>query len=101
MRIVVLDALTINPGDLKWDSLQKLGNCTIFDRTPTDQLLARAEQAEILLTNKTVLNESVIKSLPLLRYIGVMATGYNVVCIEATEARNVLVTNVPEYDTAP
>jgi glycerate dehydrogenase len=97
MHIVVLDAFTLNPGDLSWDSLRALGPCAIHDRTPAEQVVARAENCEIVLTNKTVLSREIIRRLPRLRYIGVLATGYNVVDIDAARERNVPVTNVPNY----
>jgi glycerate dehydrogenase len=99
MNIVILDAYTLNPGDLSWDALHKLGNCEIYDRTPPDKVVQRAANAEIVLTNKTVLTSKEINQLPKLKYIGVLATGYNVVDIEAAKARNIIVTNVPSYGT--
>lgn len=100
MKIVVLDGYTLNPGDLAWDDLEKLGECTVHDRTAPDQVLARARDAEIVLTNKTVLSGEIIDSLPKLQYIGVLATGYNVVDVEAAARRGIPVTNIPEYGTA-
>ncbi|MEK9139046.1 MAG: D-2-hydroxyacid dehydrogenase, partial [Bacteroidota bacterium] len=79
MRIVVLDGHTLNPGDLSWAELESLGECTVHERTPEDKVLARSEGAGILLTNKTLLRENSILQLPDLKYIGVLATGYNVV----------------------
>ncbi len=99
MRIVVLDGHTLNPGDLDWDELESLGECEIYDRTAPDDVVNRARHAEIVLTNKTVLDASVIERLPELRYIGVMATGYNVVDIEAAAGKQIPVTNVPTYGT--
>jgi glycerate dehydrogenase len=98
-KIVVLDGFTLNPGDLSWDDLKALGSCEIHDRTPSEQTVARAKGAEILLTNKTVLDRASIRSLPEARYIGVLATGYNVVDIAAARERRVVVTNVPDYGT--
>ena len=98
-KIVVLDSYTLNPGDLRWDGIESLGNCEIFDRTPPADVLSRSAGAEIILTNKTVLDRSVIEQLPDLKYIGVMATGYNVVDKEAASGHGVIVTNVPEYAT--
>jgi len=95
----VLDGFTLNPGDLSWDDLRFLGDCSIFDRTKPDEMLNRARGAEIILTNKTVLDRDAIETLPDLKYIGVMATGYNVVDIEAASERYIPVTNVPEYGT--
>ena len=97
MRIVVLDGHTLNPGDLSWAGLEALGPTTVYDRTPPDQIAARAADGEIVLTNKTVLSREIIRQLPRLRYIGVLATGYNVVDLEAARERNVPVTNVPNY----
>jgi glycerate dehydrogenase len=98
-RIVVLDGYTLNPGDLSWQGLFALGDCRIYDRTPADCLVERARDAEILLTNKTVLGQEVLERLPLLRYIGVLATGYNVVDVSAARQRGIPVTNVPTYGT--
>jgi len=97
MDIVVLDGHTLNPGDLSWAPLEGLGRCKVHDRTPPEQTVARAAEAEIVLTNKTVLDRSVIEQLPEMRYIGVLATGYNVVDVAAARERDVVVTNVPAY----
>ncbi len=99
MRIVVLDGFTLNPGDLSWAELQALGPCDIYDRTPPEEVLTRAAKAEIVLTNKTLLKREQIEALPELRYIGVLATGYNVVDVEAARERRIPVTNVPSYGT--
>ncbi len=99
MRIVVLDGYTTNPGDLSWAELEKLGDCMIYDRTPAGQVVARAAGAQIALTNKTLLMRETLDQLPELKYIGVLATGYNVVDLEAAARRNILVTNVPSYAT--
>ncbi|MFC1650666.1 D-2-hydroxyacid dehydrogenase [Candidatus Latescibacterota bacterium] len=98
-KIVVLDGYTLNPGDLSWQDMESLGNCEIYARTPPREVLSRAGGAEILLTNKTVLDRKIIENLPGLKYIGVMATGYNVVDMEAAGEYGVIVTNVPEYAT--
>jgi glycerate dehydrogenase len=98
-RIVVLDGYTLNPGDLSWEGLFALGDCHVYDRTPADCLVERARDAEILLTNKTVLNRDVLVRLPALRYIGVLATGYNVVDVAVARQRGIPVTNVPTYGT--
>jgi len=100
MRIVVLDGYTLNPGDLNWNDLNSLGSCKVYDRTAQAELPQRAAEGEILLTNKTVLNAATIQSLPQLQYIGVLATGTNVVDLPAARARGVPVTNVPAYSTA-
>ena len=99
MNIVVLDGHTLNPGDLNWTPLHALGNCVIHERTPTAELLNRATDADVLLTNKVVLNRDTIALLPKLKYIGVFATGYNVVDVAAAKARAIPVTNVPAYGT--
>jgi len=99
MRIVVFDGYTTNPGDLSWGELEKLGDCRIYDRTPDDQVIARATGARIVLTNKTPLMRETLDRLPELKYIGVLATGYNVVDMEAAARRNIVVTNVPSYST--
>ena len=99
MNIVVLDGHTLNPGDLSWAPLESLGDCTIYDRTPADETLVRAADAEIVLTNKTALPRETIERLPRLQYIGVLATGYNIVDVEAARRRGITVTNVPDYAT--
>ena len=98
-RIVVLDGYTLNPGDLSWDGLSALGQLTVHDRTPGDQILARAEGADILFVNKTPLDAATLAALPGVRYIGVLATGYNVVDIAAARDRGITVTNIPTYGT--
>jgi glycerate dehydrogenase len=98
-KIVVLDGYTLNPGDLNWEDLEAMGKCTVYDRTGPDEVLKRAEDAEIVLTNKTVLSSDLIAKLPALKYIGVLATGYNVVDVEAAGERGIVVTNVPAYST--
>ncbi len=100
MHIVVLDGFTLNPGDLDWNELQALGSCNIYERTSPGQLLERAAKAHALLTNKTVITKVQLEKLPDLRYIGVLATGTNVVDIPAASARGIVVTNVPAYGTA-
>jgi glycerate dehydrogenase len=99
MNLVVLDGFTLNPGDLSWEDLQSLGPCAIFDRTPPAELLRRAADADILLTNKAALTAGTIQNLPRLKYIGVLATGTNVVDLAAARARGIPVTNVPAYGT--
>lgn len=100
MKIVVLDGYTLNPGDLSWKALEALGEVVVYDRTAPEQLTERAEGAEALLTNKVVLNEKAIQSLPALKYIGVLATGYNVVDLEAARKQKIVVTNIPAYSTS-
>ncbi|MSU57394.1 MAG: D-2-hydroxyacid dehydrogenase [Pedosphaera sp.] len=99
MKIVVLDGFTLNPGDLSWDELKALGDCEIFDRTPPELVLARCRDVEIILTNKTVLTREQLAQLPRLKYIGVLATGTNVVDLAAAHERGIAVTNVPAYGT--
>lgn len=99
-RIVVLDGHTLNPGDLSWTALEALGDCTIHAHTPTAEIVARAAGAPIILTNKTPLSAATLAALPDLRYIGVLATGYNVVDVAAARARGIPVANVPLYGTA-
>ena len=100
MKIVVLDGYTLNPGDLSWNELELLGKCEIYERTASLQIIERAKGAEIVLTNKTVLDSEIISSLDKLRYIGVLATGYNVVDVAAAGKRGIAVTNIPTYGTA-
>ncbi len=99
MQIVVLDGYTLNPGDLNWDAMHSLGECTIHERTASDDVVSRARDAEVVFTNKTIIDGDAIRSLPKLRYIGVLATGYNIVEVRAAQARGVIVTNVPTYGT--
>ncbi len=99
MKIVVLDGYTLNPGDLSWSGFQDLGEVTIYDRTSSEELLERCKGAEALITNKTVLSAEIMDKLPDLKYIGVLATGYNVVDIDAARARGIVVTNIPAYST--
>jgi glycerate dehydrogenase len=99
MKIVVLDGYTLNPGDLSWDGLKEFGDVIIHDRTPSDKILERSKGAEILFTNKTPLTADTLNVLPDLRYIGVLATGYNIIDIEAAKKRGITVTNVPAYST--
>jgi glycerate dehydrogenase len=99
MKIVVLDGYTLNPGDLDWTVFEPLGELEIHDRTPPEQVLERARGAQAVLTNKTVLDRGILSGLPELRYIGVLATGYNVVDVEAAREKGIAVTNVPAYGT--
>ncbi len=99
MNIVILDGYTLNPGDLSWEPLQALGHCDIYDRTPAEAVVQRAAHAEIVFTNKTLLYRSEIFQLPKLQYIGVLATGYNVVDVQVARERQIVVTNVPAYGT--
>ena len=99
MKIVVLDGYGINPGDLSWEALEQLGEVTVFDRTSAEDVVKRLKDAEVALTNKVVIRENEMSQLPKLKYIGVLATGYNVVDIEAAKKRNIVVTNIPAYST--
>lgn len=99
MKIVILDGYTANPGDLSWDGLKELGELTAYDRTSPEELLPRAQGAQVLLTNKVILNADAMAALPQLRYIGVLATGYNVVDVAEAHRRGIVVTNIPAYST--
>src|SRR5690349_9000097 len=99
MKIVVLDGHTLNPGDLTWLPLQKLGSCEIHERSTADEIVPRSKEAAIILTNKVVLNRAYMEAVPTLKYIGVTATGYNIVDVAAARERQIVVTNVPTYGT--
>ena len=99
MKIVILDGFTANPGDLSWAELEALGQVTVYERTLPSETVARAAEADMVLTNKVVVSKEVMDQLPHLKYIGVLATGYNVVDIEAAHQRGITVTNVPAYST--
>ena len=99
MKIVILDAYTANPGDLSWGSLKEMGEVTVYERTRREEIAGRAADADIVLTNKVVMDREMMALLPRLKYIGVLATGYNVVDIEAARERDIIVTNVPAYST--
>ena len=99
MRIVVLDGYTLNPGDLSWDGLRACGTCEIHPRTPAELVVERSREADIVITNKIELGREEIGQLPRLKYIGVTATGYNIVDLAAARGRGIPVTNVPTYGT--
>lgn len=99
MKITVLDGFGLNPGDLSWDRMDELGDLTVYDRTAPEDTYDRSKDSEILITNKTRLEADMIERLPKLRYIGVLATGYNVVDTDAAHAHGVTVTNIPAYST--
>jgi glycerate dehydrogenase len=99
MKIVILDGYTENPGDLSWEGFQSLGELTVYDRTPSDKTVERIGGAEIVITNKTVVSRQVFDACPSIRYVGVLATGYNVVDVEAAKERGIPVTNIPTYGT--
>lgn len=98
-KIVILDGYRINPDDLSWDDITKLGDVTIYDRTAPNQVLSHIGDADIVLTNKTVIDAATIKAKPQLRYIGVLATGTNVVDVNAAKEAGIIVTNIPAYST--
>jgi len=98
-KIVVLDGYPLNPGDLSWEQLHALGRCTVHDRTAAADILPRCEGAEVVLTNKVLISAAAMEQLPALRYIGVMATGYNIVDTAAAAQRSIVVANVPTYGT--
>ena len=100
MKIVILDGYTENPGDLSWEGFEKLGDLTVYDRTPADKIAERIEGAEAVIINKTPLSAETIAGCPTLKYIGVLATGYNVVDIQAAKDRGIPVCNIPTYGTA-
>ena len=99
MKIVVLDGYTLNPGDLSWDGLNRLGEVAVYDRTAADDILERVSDADIVLTNKTPLSADTLGKCRNLRYIGVLATGYNVVDVKAASELGITVTNIPSYGT--
>ena len=99
MKIVELDGYAANPGDLSWEPLKDLGELTVYDRTPASLVVERAKDAEIILINKVIISDEVLSQLPHLKYIGVLATGYNVVDVKAATKRGIVVTNIPAYST--
>lgn len=99
LTIVVLDGYSLNPGDLNWQKLESIGKCTFFERTPADELAERIEEADIALTNKVPFSRDILSEAARLKYIGVTATGYNIVDIDAARERGIVVTNVPTYGT--
>jgi glycerate dehydrogenase len=100
MKIVILDGYTLNPGDLDWAPLHQLGNVTVYDRSREDEIVERAADAEIILVNKVVLSEKILDQLPNVKYIGVMATGFNNIDVAAAQKHNITVTNVKAYGPA-
>ncbi|MBO1362683.1 D-2-hydroxyacid dehydrogenase [Prevotella sp. A2931] len=99
MKIVELDGHAVNPGDLSWDGLKDFGELVVYPRTPAEKVVERAQGAEIILVNKVKITEEILDQLPTLRYIGILATGYNVVDIDAAKKRGIIVTNIPAYST--
>lgn len=100
MKIVVLDGCTLNPGDLSWSGFETLGQVQVYDRTPQEKTVERIGDSELVLTNKTAITREIMEQCPDLRYIGVLATGYNVVDVKAAGERGIVVTNIPSYGTA-
>ncbi len=99
MKIVVLDGYTLNPGDITWDGFKKLGELVCYDRTPADKILERIADADVVITNKTPITRATIEAKPNLKYVGVLATGYNVVDVAAAREKGIPVTNIPTYGT--
>ena len=99
MKIVILDGYTENPGDLSWSGMEELGEVTVYDRTPDELVVERIGDAEIVYTNKTPVSKSTLETCPAIKYIGVLATGYNVVDVEAAKEKGILVSNIPAYGT--
>lgn len=99
MKIVILDGFALNPGDISWNSLEKLGDVKVYDRTPADMIIERIGNAEIIITNKTVITKEVMGKAPRIKYIGVLATGYNNIDIITAKAMGITVCNVPAYST--
>ncbi|MCL2000676.1 MAG: D-2-hydroxyacid dehydrogenase [Planctomycetes bacterium] len=99
MKTVVLDGYTLNPGDITWDGFKKLGEFVCYDRTPADKILERIADAEAIITNKTPITKETLAAKPNIKYIGVLATGYNVVDVDAAKAKGIPVTNIPTYGT--
>ncbi|CUH96855.1 hypothetical protein P22_2966 [Propionispora sp. 2/2-37] len=98
--MVVLDGYTLNPGDLSWSALERIGQCTVYDRTPADKIIERIGDAQIVITNKTPITREIFAACPQIGYVGVLATGYNVVDVAAAKERNIVVTNIPTYGTS-
>lgn len=99
MKIVILDGYTVNPGDLDWNPVKELGELEIYDRTPPEKVIERSLGAKIVITNKVILDDDIMAQLPDLKYIGVIATGYNVVDLEGARKRDIVITNIPNYST--
>lgn len=99
MKIVVLDGYTLNPGDISWDAVKQFGEVTIYDRTPAEQIVERIGDADVVLTNKGVLNREVLQACKNLKFVGTLATGYNTIDIQAAKELGIVVSNVPAYGT--
>ena len=100
MKIVLLDTYTLNPRDLSWDNIQALGDCSIYERTAPEEVIERCKEAEAVFTNKIIFTKEIMAQLPHLKYIGVIATGYNVIDLANARERDIVVTNIPAYSTA-
>ena len=100
MKIVVLDGYTLNPGDITWEGLEKLGEVTVYDRTKAEDVIERIGDAQAVYTNKTPITRETLDACPNVKFIGVLATGYNIVDIEAAQEKNIPVANIPTYGTA-
>ena len=99
MKIVILDAYTLNPSDLSWEKIKSLGETTIYDFTPPHLVIERSKNADILIVNKVIINEEILQALPKLKFIALTATGYNNIDIQATKKRNIPISNIRNYGT--
>lgn len=99
MHIVILDGFALNPGDLGWSNIEELGNCTVYDRTPPEKIVERAKGAQAIFINKVTIDKKIISQLPELKFIGILATGYNVIDIDAAKEAGIVVANIPAYST--
>ena len=99
IKIVVLDGYTENPGDLSWDGLKQFGEVTVYDRTPKDQVIARIGGAQAIFSNKVVIDAQIMDACPMMKFVGLLSTGYNVVDIATAKARGIVVCNIPAYST--
>lgn len=99
MKLVVLDGRTVNQGDLSWEAFDCMADCTVYESTACDEIVSRCQDADAVLTNKVPFNKETLEALPKLKYIGVLATGFNIVDVESARSRGVLVTNIPSYST--
>ncbi len=99
MKIVILDGYTLNPGDLSWEGFESLGTVEVYDRTPADQITKRIGDADVVITNKVPITKETLSACPHIKYMGVLATGYNVIDVEAAKKKGVIVTNIPTYGT--
>lgn len=100
MNIVFLDTYTLNPGDLSWEGIQALGQCTFYERTAPDEVIERCRDTELILSNKVIITNEIMEQLPRLKYVGVIATGYNIIDLKVARKKGIVVTNIPAYSTA-